>query len=339
MKCIMSMALVCMFTAGAATAQGPVALLPSPLVMPGRIGPMIQVGTPHKYDDPRLGMSYQYSGEGLSLTVYVYDTGNSELPDGADTIPSCQEFEIAKQGVNQAYQKATLKSEYLVRLNPPDEFPQMREALYEYEREGQPTISFIWVTTVAKHFVKLRMSLNAKLRDEVPDARKAVLSTVGEAIKPHLKPVDPKAEPPGTSLNVNALGGSDDDMASGLMYLVLLSAVAEQAPELVPVCGGEFVPGYDAELDLYRGMIAMNGEDDATRSGKQLAKVEKAGFLEEFVWVELHRESWGETAPSGLTLPEYQAWRKKNLKRFKPPSFGSVVVQHPRALPPEPVAP
>ena len=44
-------------------------------------------------------------------------------------------------------------------------------------------------------------------------------------------------------------------MASGLMYLVLLTAVADKSPELTPVCGGEFIPGYETELDLYRGMI------------------------------------------------------------------------------------
>ena len=49
-------------------------------------------------------------------------------------------------------------------------------------------------------------------------------------------------------------------MASGLMYLVLLTAVADKSPELAPVCGGEFVPGFETELDLYRGMITINDE-------------------------------------------------------------------------------
>jgi uncharacterized protein YdhG (YjbR/CyaY superfamily) len=338
MKTVFSMVLACTFATGALAAEETVQLLPSPLVLPKRIGPMVAVGDPHKYDDPRLGVSYQYAGDGLSLTVYVYDAGEKDLPDGADTIPSCQEFEVAKQGVEQSYQKAELKSQYLAKLNPPDALPQIREALYEYEREAQPTISFIWVTTVAKHFVKLRMSLASRLRDEVPDARRAVLSTLGEAIKPHLAPVDPKAEPPGTALNVNFLGGSDDDAASGLMYAALLAAAADEAPELAPVCGGDFIPAYETELGVYRGLVTINDEA-STKSGKQLAAVAKAGFLEEFVWMELHRESWGTAPPDGLTLPEYKAWRKKNLKRFKAPNFGGVIVQHPRPMPPEPPGP
>ena len=338
MKTVISMVLAWMLAAVAAGADETVQLLPSPLVLPKRIGPMVLVAEPHKYDDPRLGVSYQYGGEGLSLTAYIYDAGETDLPDGADTIPSCQEFEVAKQGVQQSYQKAELKSEFLAKLNPPDVLPQIREARYEYEREAQPTISFIWVTTVAKHFVKLRMSLAARLREEVPDARRVVLATLGEAIKPHLAPVDPKAEPPGTSMNVNSLSGSPDDMTSGFMYLALLTAAAEKMPELTPVCGGEIVPGFETELSLYRGLIAF--DDAATsRYAKQFVKIDQAGFLDEFVWVELHRESWGTAPPEGLTLPEYTAWRKKNLKRFKASRFGSVVVQHPRPLPPEPATP
>src|SRR6185369_14336199 len=82
-----------------------VQLLPSPIMLPKRIGPMAISGEPHKYDDPRLGVSYQYSGPGSSLTVYIYDAGQSGLSDGADTGPVCREFEFAKQGVEQAYQK------------------------------------------------------------------------------------------------------------------------------------------------------------------------------------------------------------------------------------------
>jgi len=339
MKIAVSMVLMWVVAAGAVAAEEPVPLLPSPIVLPGRIGPMVLVSEPHKYDDPRAGVSYQYGGDGLALTVYVYDAGETDLPDGADTMASCREFEDAKQSVHQSYQKVVLKSEYLAKLNPPDLLPQVREARYEYEREAQPIISFVWVTTAAQHFVKLRMSMASRLRDEVPDARRAVLSTLGEAIKPHLAPVDPKAEPPGTALNVNALGGSpQDDQASGLMYVVLLAAVAEESPELTPVCGGEFIPSYDTELGVYRGMVTIDGEAP-TKSSKQLAQIDKAGFLDEFVWVELHRESWGTAPPAGLTLAEYQSWRKKNLKRFKAPNFGSVVVQHPRPLPPEPPTP
>jgi hypothetical protein len=327
------------FAATAAGVADSVQLLPSPIMLPKRIGPMWLSGEPHKYDDPRLGVSYQYSGEGSSLTVYVYDTGESDLADGADTMPVCREFELAKRGVEQSYQKAQLKSQQLVRLNPPDDSPLMREALYEYEREQHPTLSFIWITAVAGNFVKLRLSMNPRLRDELPDARRGLLSIVGDAIKPHLKPVAPDAKPAGTSINLNFGGGPDDAMGAGLMYLMLLRAVAGESPEQAPVCGGEFVPSLETEAGIYRTLFA-EGEDLAkSKLGKRMAKIEKAGFLEEYLWVDRHRKAWGTAAPEGLTIPEYQVWRKRNLKRFQLPAFGTVTIDHPRPLPLEPLIP
>ena len=239
----------------------------------------------------------------------------------------------------QTYQKPQLKVEQLVRLNPPDDLPQMREAQYEFEREGKPTISFIWITTAAKHFVKLRLSMNPRLRDELPEARRAVLGVMGEAIKPHLVPVDPKAEKAGSSVGFNLSGGSDDALQAGFWYLMLLNGVADKSPEQAPVCGGEFVPSLETELGIYRGMFEPGQELAKSRLGKTITKIDKAGFLEEYLWVDRHREAWGDVSPAGLTLPEYAEWRKKNLKRFKPPDFGTVTIDHPRPLPLEPVSP
>lgn len=321
------------------SAQEAVTLSPAPFQMPRKLGPLFMEGNPHKYDDPRLGVSYQFSGPGASLTIYVYDAGEEKIQDGPDTIPSCIEFESAKEGVVQAYQQVRLVSQNLVRLLPPKDSPLMREAVYELVREGRQKVSYVWVTAASGKFLKLRFTMDAQFRDELPDARRAILSAVGTAIEPHLMPVDPNAEKPGTSIGINAdmFGGGDDDMGTGFMYLMFLTAMADKQPDGVPVCGGEFVPSYETELGLQRGVF-VTGEDGArSQYGKRLAQIEKAGFLEEFVWTELHRDSWGDTAPEGLTLPEYQQWKKKKLKRFKRPEFGSVTVDHPRPLPLEPL--
>lgn len=321
-------------TAGA-EARPIVPLLPSPITLPARIGPMRYTGAPHKYDDPRLGVSYQYGGDGLSLTVYIYDGGETNLVDGADTMSTCREFEIAKAGVVQAYQKPQLKVEQMVRLNPPDDLPQMREAQYEFEREGKPTISFIWITTAAKHFVKLRLSMNPRLREELPEARRAVLAVMGDAIKPHLVPANRKPEKSGSSLGFDMSGsgeGSDE-------YLMLLNTAAEKSPEEVPVCGGEFVPTLATELRIYRTMFEPGRELAKSRLGKTINRIDKARFLEEYLWTERHRAAWGETPPAGLDLAGYSVWREKNLKRFKVPDFGTVTIDHPRPLPLEPPNP
>ena len=334
------MRMVCLFalmSAVAGGAEGTLTLAPTPLEVPRRIGPLTLSGEPYKYDDPRLGVSYQFVGSGLSLTVYVYDAGITDLTDGGDTVPACQEFEMAKQGVMQSYQKAQLGREQLVQLNPPDAAPLMREAQYEYEREGHASDSFVWITVVAKNFVKLRFSMDKRLHDELPEARRAVLSAFGTAIKPHLGAKDSNAEQTGTSMGLNLSGRDDSEMTSAILYLGILSALVDKSPEMAPGCGGEVVPSYQTELGLYRGLIEMHKEGATTGFGKRLMEVDQAGMLEEFVWVELHRKDWGSAPPEGLTLTEYGAWRKKHLKRFTAPNFGSVVVDHPRPLPIEPL--
>jgi hypothetical protein len=320
----------------ASGAEEVVKLLPSPLEMPRRIGPLVNSEAPHKYEDPRLGISYQYNGEGLSLTVYIYDAGIGDIPDGADNIPVCEQFEEAKAGIVQSYQNTTLKTEQLARLDPPADTPLAREAVYEFEREKHPTVSFVWITAVAKNFVKLRFSVDPRLRDEIPEARRAVLSALGTAVKPYLVAVDAKAQKPGTSINIYGANASNEEMAAGFIYLALLSTLAEKTPEQAPVCGGEIAPSFDTELAAYRGASEFADSTSTTALGRRIAQIDKAGFLEEFVWTDLHRETWGDTPPEGLTLGEFKKWRKKNLKRFRVPNFGSVVVNHPRALAIEP---
>ncbi len=324
--------------AGAWADEVTVTLSPTPFEMPRSLGPLVAEGAPHKYDDPRLGVSYQFSGPGASLTIYVYDAGYDELPDGPDTIPTCGEFESAKDGVLQSYQNVRLVSEQMVRMLPPRDAPLMREAKYELTRDGRDKVSYVWITSALGQFLKLRFTMDAQYRDEMPEARRAILSAVGTAIEPHLKPADPDAEKPGASIGLNAdsFGGSDDTLGAGFMYLMFLTALADEDSKDTPVCGGPVVPSYDSELTVQRAVFVEDEAGRKSRYGKLVSKVEKAGFLEEFVWVELHREGWGESAPPGLTLPEYQAWKKKKLRKFQRPDFGTVTVDHPRALPLEP---
>ncbi len=328
--------LLAMFLAAAVGAQeGPVTLEPTPLQLPKRLGPMGLESELHKYDDPRLGVSYQYNGPGVSLTVYVYDAGVENIADGPDTIPACLEFESAKNGIHGTYQDARLVSERMVHPLPQDDTVLVREAQFELLREERRVISYVWITGVAGHFVKLRFSSDESLRAEMPEARRAILSALGEAIKPHVAPVDPAAEKPGIAISVNAdlLSGPSSDAASGFMYAAILSALAEETPQMLPVCGGELEPSFETEVSLFRSVFAGEAMGSRSRFGKRMAKVDAAGFLEEFVWTERHRESWGDTPPHELALDGYAAWKKQHLKRLQLPGLAAVTVSHPRPLP------
>jgi hypothetical protein len=275
----------------------------------------------------------------VALTVYVYTAGVEITVDGPDTIPVCHEFESAKDGLrSMSYSSARFVSEQMVRLLPPDDTVLMREAEFELVRDQRHVISYIWITGVAKHFIKLRFSSDESLRAEMPEARRAILLALGEAIKPHLAAVDPAAERPGISITVDSamLSSPDSDAASGFMYATILSALAEETPPMLPVCGGELEPGFETEVSLFRTVFAGESIGSRSKFGKRMAQVDAAGFLEEFVWTERHRESWDSTPPAGLMLDDYEKWKKKHLKRLKVPAMASVVVNHPRALPLEP---
>lgn len=217
--------------ASLASAQDSVRLLPTPLEMPARIGPLVFDGKPHKYEPAALGYSYQYNGSGLSLTVYVYDAGATNIPDGGDTVPNCYIFEQTKREIAAAgYSDVRLVSEQLVRLAPPDNAPLAREAVFEFVR------------------------------------------------------------------------------------------------------GDQYIPPYETELSAFRSLLAMNLPGAAGNLSRQLAPVAEAGFLEEFVWVELHRNEWGSARPDGLAVPEYQTWKETNLKEFRRPQPGAVIINRPRPM-------
>jgi hypothetical protein len=120
---------------------------------------------------------------------------------------------------------------------------------------------------------------------------------------------------------------------------MLLNTVAEKSPDQAPVCGGEFVPSLDTELGIYRGMFEPGQELGKSGLGKTITQIDNAGYLEEYLWLDRHREGWGVVPPAGLALAGFAEWRKKNLKRFKAPDFGTITIDHPRPLPLEAVSP
>jgi hypothetical protein len=316
-----------------------VKLLPGPFELPDRIGPMRLNGEPKKYEDPRLGASYQYSGGGLSLTVYVFDLGVPDIPDGGDTRIACEAFEAAKGDVQRAgYTDVRLKSEQLARLDPQAESPVAREAVFEYTRAGQPTVSYIWLTGAAKVLVKLRFSVDVKLSDELLEARRAILNALGEAVKPHLAAVDPGSQKQKAAINLSS--NDADEMGAALMYLVTLSAAGDERPELLPVCGGLLVPDFATEVGALKGILAVAAESGkGSKFTKRLADIDSAGFLDEFVWKYRHQQAWGDQPPEGLELAAFDKWRKKRLKRFDVPVFGNVDYAAPRPLQLEPAEP
>ncbi len=94
-----------------------VKLLPSKLRLLQNIGPMRYTGA-NRYNDRRLGRSFGYGVSGISLTIYVYDYGLSDLPDGPDSVPACEQFERARLEIENGgnYQNVVLRGQSTRRM-------------------------------------------------------------------------------------------------------------------------------------------------------------------------------------------------------------------------------
>jgi len=340
---IMSL-LACMTLAAHA---GPVKLLPSNLEMPDHIGPLTYDGKPNSWPDKRLGTAYSFQANRMKLDVYIYDAGVPDIPDGAGSQATCQEFEQAKLGVMQGgYKDVVLKGQQLARMGPTQDPPLSREAVYYAEIYEAPAVSYVWITGASKYFIKLRFSAARDLGAELDEARQAILFTMGEAIRPHLGPPPPPPAPAAsgeegkkksdTSIVIN--GSGLDDMTLGLIYLSTVGAIADNAPQLRPACGGPVELPFESEVSAYQAALTVAGGDaGGSTFSKKLGDIAKANYLDEFVWTYRHRDSWGDTPPASLELDAFRHWSKKNLKRFKVPTFGYVQYEDPIALPIEPL--
>lgn len=306
-----------------------VKLLPGPFELPVGIGKLLISGQPHVYDDPRGGISYAYGASGMMLTVYVYDAGIKDIPDGGNSRLVCELSESAKQDVRSAgYNDVQLKSEQMVRLSDTSGEPMIRESVFEFDTNNSHRISYVWITGAAKYFVKLRFTTLEQFRGEVPALRNVILSSVIAALLPHIKQLDPKTKTDGHSINVAI---NSPNMEDGFMYLGMLGVLADKQPANVPVCGGVYIPDFDVEYGAYQGLLQLNQDSKSTLM-KQLRKINDAGFLAEFVWVKLHQDKWGTSAPEALKLAEFDIWQKKNLKKFEQPYFGSISYDYPRPI-------
>jgi len=320
--------------AGAAVSAEPVKLLPGPFELPAEFSGVKYKGEPTKFEDPRFGTGYIYNSDSVLFMAYVFDLGVKDIADGADTMVACQAYEQGKVEVQRGpYTDPKLVYEQLVRLDSAEPGLMAREAKYEVTFKEKSTHAYLFVTAAAGQIVKLRLLASGGHGEELEAVRREGLKLLATAIKPHWSAK--KAEPAKSDTSMTFfLGGSDKDAQVTTNYTMALNAVADKFPQDAPVCGGDFVPSLEAEVAAYRVMLGIFGDlNDRSPFGRKLRDIEAAGFLEEYAWTYVHRDSWGTEPPARLTLDEFNTWRAKKLKRFKVPAFGTVQINRPRPLP------
>jgi len=222
----------------------------------------------------------------------------------------------------------------------PGTYLTAREAVYEFERNGLSALSVLWITAADGFFIKLRLSMRTEIGDEIDDAREQILGSLAEAIDARPRRVMPaEAAPAEASIEMNA-SGDPADAAMWLAYAVEISKYAREHRDAAPPCGGLVEPPYQLEVDArlaalreYRARPA-NGR----RSGyfQALSKVEAAGFLDEYVWIYLHRDAWGTAPPHELSMGAFEEFRARELRTHVAQSGAHVRTTAVRVLPPPP---
>jgi hypothetical protein len=317
-----------------------VRLAPSQLKLQQNIGPMRYSGE-SRFSDRRLGRSFGYNASGISLSIYVYDYGVEEIPDGADSVPICEQFESAKLEIENGgnYENVSLKSEVSRPLAEHDDSPVAREAVYEFDRHGVHAVSVLWLTAVDGYFLKLRLSLRSEVADELDEARTQILAAMADAIANRRRLVQRPILPPVQEAAIEVDGNYDADTAAmWFAYATQLVSYSREHPETRPACGGRLDPGFDAELVARRAVLAeYRARDPAARGSRyfdELLRVDDAGFLEEYVWHYLRNERRDVSAPAGLELEAFDVFRQQQLGSHVVQSGARVRINTVRALPP-----
>ena len=112
-----------------------------------------------KFDDPALGVSLTYQGEGTTLTIFIYNGGVGDIPAGIDTVVALQQFEQAKSDVlaSRTWTTVKLVSDGTVILGSK---PSIKSylALFETTADDKPYVSVLYLTTGRNKFYKARLT-------------------------------------------------------------------------------------------------------------------------------------------------------------------------------------
>jgi len=327
----------------AALGDNTVRLAPSQFKLPQNIGPLRYSGD-SRYSDRRMGRAYAYNASGISLNIYVYDYGLRDIPDGSDSVATCEQFESAKREIERGgnYQNVSLRSEFSRAMNPGNLPPVAREAVYEFDRNGIHAVSVLWVTAADGYFLKLRLSLRAEVADEFEEARDEVLATFAATLGARpARPARAQSEFQTQEASINVDASSDYAAAAAwLAYAVELTRFSGDHPETRPPCGGRLQPGFAAELAARQAALReYRGRDAAARTSSyfnELERVDAAGFLDEYVWYYLRDERMDVTPPPGIELGAFEQFRERELATHVAQSGAHVRINAVRVLPAPP---
>lgn len=138
------------------------------------------------YQDPRLGVAVTYRIEGLGRAdFYVYQSGLGAIPNGLNSEPMQRALSDAHGDVQEsvrrgAYSKADALFPSANTYELPNRIPPLYFSAYRLSRPAQvnqPMVSWLFMTGMANHFVKIRIS-HSEL--QMPAGQERVAETLSE---------------------------------------------------------------------------------------------------------------------------------------------------------------
>jgi len=130
--------------------------------------PQIIAGIPFKgakkFEDPRLGLGVTYENEGASLTLFIYNAGQREIPTGIDGSILREQFEQSKGDLQEAVRqkmldKAVLEREGVAHLGSHEPTVPAREAVFELKKGDNEFKSYLYITAGNNFLFKVRYTV------------------------------------------------------------------------------------------------------------------------------------------------------------------------------------
>lgn len=181
--------------APAAHAQGEPAGASVKVSLPGKIG-TLEFDGHHEFEDPGLGVSVAYRGNGQLLTMYFYNLGLRGIPEGIDNEVVLEHFAQVKREVAgaEAYEEVNIRHEGPVRLADRPDAPEVLEAEFRIVRKDGPVVhSYLMLTGASGLFVKVRFTLGEGTELEATANRNAILRSLHDML-PTIQMVEPALE-------------------------------------------------------------------------------------------------------------------------------------------------
>lgn len=295
------------------------------LALPEYIGPLEFIGE-HSGPEGEHSLSYSYRAAGLALEISVTDLGPAGIADGVEAPELLERYAEAKQDVAASTPVRRLKPRYEKTVTFGARTPRMaREALFTAKkRRDQGGSTYLIFTAVHGLLIDVRFDVAPGFEEDGAISRGEILEMLGDAIPASSATVQEArtrlAAEAEAATKVAILWDPATPEQEGriwLAYLFARAAFAVSDGSAQPVAG-EREASFEEEL---RGRsIAVSTFRALRRNDAQLAsayfsdidRVEAAGFLREYVWSYLRRESWQST-PAALNLAGFEAWRLTHL--------------------------